>query len=80
MDVQDITLTLPKELVQKIQALAARRNLSVSELVAHLFKELIVREADYQQAKARHVALQRLGFNLGTFGQTRWTRDEPHER
>ena len=80
MNTQNITLTLPKEVLRKVKVIAAQRRTSVSKLVTQLLEELATKETRYRRARARHLALLSQGTNLGTGGQIRWTRDESHER
>jgi hypothetical protein len=80
METQNITLSLPKEILLKVKLLAVRRQTSVSRLLAQTLENLVRQDEDYAHARLRH--LQRLdqGTDLGTGGQIATTRDELHER
>lgn len=77
---QNITLSLPKEVIREAKIIAAQRDTSVSALMARVLRELTEEERGYQAARER--ALKRLqdGFDLGTGGKVGWSRDELHER
>lgn len=76
---QNVTLSLPKELLRRAKHIAVERGTSLSGLMAQLLEELTRREDLYRQAKERHLAA--LGrFDLGTGGEARWKRGELHAR
>lgn len=77
---QNVTLSLPREMVREVKILAARRDTSISGLMVEKLREAVDEEKGYQAARGR--SLRRLGeaFDLGTGGEVGWTRDESHER
>ena len=80
METQNITLTLPKQVLRKVKTIASQRHTSVSRMLSDLLEELAARETGYQRARARHLSLLAAGVDLGTRGRIGWTRDELHER
>jgi hypothetical protein len=77
----EIIVSLPEELLREARAVAAKRQISLSQLVANELSELVARERlAYQAARQRQMARLEQGFDLGTHGQITWTRDELHER
>lgn len=80
MEHQNITLSLPKDILKRVKHLAVERQTSVSGLMVEMLEDLVRREDAYAQARERQLALMEKGFNLGTYGQANWTRDELHER
>ena len=76
----EITITLPEDLLQDAEAMAARRQISLSQLVIVGLRELIARHHEYEAARQRSMALMERGLNLGTHERITWTRDELHER
>ena len=74
----NITLKVDSELLREAKVLAARRNSSVSRLLAAQLETLVRDEKSYEAAKRRAVARLGKGFDL------RWTppadRAELHER
>jgi hypothetical protein len=82
MDTQNITLSLPKDVLLKVKLLAVRRQTSVSRLVRDALVQLVDDEEhdEYALARERHLKLMEEGFDLGTYGQINITRDEMHER
>ena len=77
---QNITLSLPKELLRQVKIIAAKRGTSVSALLREKLEETVLEADEYEQARRKAVALMDKGFNLGTHGKITWTRDELHER
>lgn len=80
MEMQNITLSLPRETLLKVKLLAVRRGTSVSSLIRAELEKLAAQEDAYLRAKQRHLRLLEEGLDLGTQGQRRTTRDELHER
>ncbi|MGB9826510.1 MAG: DUF6364 family protein [Desulfofundulus sp.] len=80
METRNVTLSLPKELLQKARRIALDRQLSLSGLLTKLLEDLVNEEDNYQLALKRQITLMKTGFDLGTQGQTTWSRDELHER
>jgi hypothetical protein len=77
---QNITLSLPEEDLREARILAARRGTSVSQLLARMLRETVEREAGYDTARERSLALLHEGIDLGTKGRANWSRGELHER
>ncbi len=75
---QNITLRLDRRTLRKAKVLAARRNTSISGLLAEQIETLVGEDDAYDQARRRALALLDRGFHLG--GQIESTRDEWHER
>jgi metal-responsive CopG/Arc/MetJ family transcriptional regulator len=80
METRNITLSLPEGLLQEVKVLAARRQISVSALLAGMLREVIERETGYTLARRREMEILERGLDLGTGGEVRWSRDELHER
>jgi len=77
---QNITISLPKDLLKKIKHIAIEREVSISGLLIQLLEELVKKEDSYAEAKLRHTALLEKGFDMGSHGQIKLQRDELHER
>ena len=80
MSFQNVTLSVPKDILAKIKVIAARRGTSISGLLTDLLEEIVTREEGYQAARQRHLALLEDETDLGTHGILSWTRDNLHER
>lgn len=79
MEYQNVTLSLPKELLRRAKHIAVERRTSLSGLLAQLLEDLTRREDQYLKAKERHLTM--LGeFDLGTEGSVTWRRRDLHER
>jgi hypothetical protein len=80
MKKQNITLSIPKEVLLKVKLLAVKRETSVSGLLTQTLENLVRQEEAYAHAHLRHLQLLEQGANLGTEGRVMTTRDELHER
>jgi len=75
---QNITVRLDRSTLRKAKILAAKRNTSISGLLAEQIEALVGEDDAYEQAQRRALALLDHGLRLG--GRIESTRDEWHER
>lgn len=80
MEKQNITLSLPKDLLLKAKLLAVKRQTSVSGLLTRTLETLIQQEEVYSHARQRHLQWLKDATDLGTGGQIEIRRDDLHER
>jgi hypothetical protein len=80
METQNITLSLPKELVRKAKLIAVERQTSISGLLKEFLTEAVAQEDRYAKARSRHLEALREGADLGTRGRIGRTREDLHER
>jgi hypothetical protein len=78
MNKQNLTISLPKQTIRKAKILAARRDTSISGLLAEQIEVLVGQEEAYERAARQASVLLENGLHLG--GVIRSTRDEWHER
>jgi len=79
-ETQNVTLSLPRELLRQIKRLAADRDTSVSALMVEALSELADQDRRYSSAHKRSLAALGGAVSLGTKGARSWSRDELHER
>ena len=80
MEMQNITLSVPKSTLRKIKLVAAKRETSISKLMVEAMEKLANEDESYIQARDRQLAILEKGFDLG-FGDSKLpSRDELHER
>ena len=75
---QNITIRLDRQTLRKAKVLAAKRNTSISGLLAAQIETLVGEDDTYDQAQRHALALLDRGLHLG--GTIAATRDEWHER
>jgi len=80
MEKQNITLSLPKEILKKGKMLAAKRGISINELVRELLQMSTENEEGYRTSADRQIKQMKDGILLGTRGKISWQRDELHQR
>ena len=78
MSKQNVTVSLSRETLRKARILAARRETSISGLLANQIEILVGEEEAYERSERQAIALFNQGFHLG--GVIRATREEWHER
>ena len=80
METQNITLALPKEILQRARELAVAQQTSLSSMLAQMIAEMVEQEDRYRTASERQTTWMAQGFDLGSGGTATWTRDELHAR
>ena len=80
MEKQNITLSLPREILKKGKMLAAKKGISLNELVRELLQMTAENEEGYRISADRQIRRMKGGFPLGTKGKISWQRDELHQR
>ena len=80
METQNVTLALPKDLLKEARLRAVERGTSLSALLAEQLRQALKDDAGYEAARRRMRRRLRKGFDLGTQGERRVTREDLHER
>jgi len=80
MDIQNITLAVPKHILRKFKEIAFHRQKSVSKLMVEMMEELVANEEGYRLARKSHLRQMDSARSLGTEGKITWNRDDLHER
>jgi hypothetical protein len=74
----NITLAIDRALLKRARAVAARRGLSVSALLAEELRALVAQDSEYESARRRASAMLDEGISLG--GARVTDRGALHER
>ena len=77
---QKLMVVLPKDLIQRGRLLAAKNQISLSELLSQALTALIEDQGNDEIARQRMVGMIRQGLNLGTNGSQEWAREDLHVR
>lgn len=80
MERQNVTLSIPKDLLLKAKHLAVNRGSSLSGWLTETLEDIVAREEDYTEARNRQEHLLEKGLKLGLYGKVSWPREEVHER
>lgn len=80
MEKQNITLSLPKEILKKGKMLAAKKGISLNQLVRELLQMTAENEEGYHISADRQIKRMKEGISLGTKGKIPWQRDELYQR
>ena len=80
MEKQNITLSIPKDILRKVKIIAVEKGTSVSHLLTRTIEGIVSREESYAVARRNHLSILENGLNMGTEGNPQWTREELHER
>ena len=78
MEKQNVTLSLPKDILQQAKIMAIRRNDSLSGMLTQLLTELVENEVRYEEAQERSLA--RLAEARLLNGDYTVSRESLHER
>jgi len=77
---QNITLSIPKDVLREAKHLAVDRGISLSGFLVEALEERVKRLSEMRRAGERQRALMRRGLKLGTKGKVHWTREDLHAR
>jgi Asp-tRNA(Asn)/Glu-tRNA(Gln) amidotransferase B subunit len=77
---QNITLSLPKEILKKGKMLAAKKGISLNELVRELLQVNTENAEEYQASAQRQIKRMKGAIQLGTKGKIPWKRDQLYQR
>jgi hypothetical protein len=80
MEKQNITLSLPREILKKGKMLAAKKGISLNQLVRELLQMTAENEEGYGISADRQIKRMKEGISLGTKGKIPWKRDELYQR
>jgi hypothetical protein len=80
MELQDVTISVPKRLFKEAKALAVLREKSLGQLLREVLEEKVREVTGYKKAKKRQIKILQDGFNLGTNGLIAISREKLHER
>ena len=75
---RNITLALPEDLIRRMKIVAAKRDTSISALLAATISQLADEDEGYTEARDAMLADLTRGYPLGTRGEITWTRDSLH--
>ncbi len=80
MEMQNVTLRLPKDIVQQMRHMAVEKGISFSKLAQSYLVNMLKHEPEYERLRRQFNSSLNKGFDLGTKGKRTWTREELHER
>ena len=80
MEMQNITLSVPKEILYKAKRVALEKHTSLSGLLTQALTEIVESTETYDLAQHRQIAILEHGLDLGTGGAIEWTREDLHAR
>lgn len=80
MEKQNVTLSIPRELLKQAKIIAAGQDKSLSQLIRESLEEKVREAVDYNKARNRQMRLLKKGLDLGTGGEVKISRDELHAR
>ena len=80
METQNVTVSLPKDVLRRVKVIAAQRQTSISSLLTRSLEQIVAQESAFERARRHHLAWLDSPADLGTGGQVHTSRDELHER
>ncbi len=79
-ETQNVTLSLPKDLLRQAKIIAIEENTSLSQLLKTALTEIVSKADRYKIAQAQHLDWLREAADLGSGGRVDWTCEDLHER
>ena len=79
MEKQNVTLSVPKDILHKAKIIAIGQNKSLSGLLTEVLTDIVVQSERYQLARERHLNWLEKAADLGTQGNITWSRQELHD-
>jgi predicted transcriptional regulator len=80
MEKQNVTISIPKDVLKKAKHIAVNRQTSLSRLLAETLEDIVEKDDAYSKAKDRQLAAMRKGFDLGVKDEIAWKREDLHVR
>ncbi|HAP32174.1 MAG TPA: CopG family transcriptional regulator [Firmicutes bacterium] len=80
MEKQNVTISVPRDVLIKAKHIAINRQSSLSRLLAETLKDIVENDEAYRKAKDRQLAAMGKGFDLGVKGKMAWKREDLHAR
>ena len=80
MEKQNITLSLPKDVLKKARLLAVQQDTSLSALLTRVLTETVEQHERYAAARTANLAVLEKAFDLSTGGKITWDRGSLHDR
>jgi hypothetical protein len=80
MEKQNVTLSIPKDILRKAKIVAVEQDTSLSGLLTQALIEIVEKSDQYMVAKQQHMAQLAQVGDLGTQGQIAWKREALHQR
>ena len=80
MEKQNVTLSLPKDILHRAKIIAVEQNTSLSNLLTQALTEIVTSTDKYAVAQERHLSYLQNAADLGSQGQPSWAREDLHER
>lgn len=80
MQRQNITLSLPRDIIKKAKIVAIKKDTSLSNLIRQILEEIVKEDEGYDLAMKKHFEILKEGLDFNLKGKIPWTREELHER
>ena len=75
MDYQNITLSVPKDILKKAKIIAVNNNISASKLLSNQLQEIVEKQEDYDKAHKRQSYLIESGLDMQVREKPSWRRE-----
>lgn len=79
MNLQNVTLSISKDILHRAKIIAVKRNISLSGLMKEYLEKLLAGEEGYQQVQEFCLQEMKKGYDIGVKPSS-YTRGDLHER
>lgn len=80
MQKQNVTLSLPRDLLRQAKIVAIERDTSLSGLLAETLQQIVYKHRKYEDARHVHETLLTQSEELGLNDKISWSRDDLYGR
>lgn len=80
MEKQNLTLSLPKEIIKRAKIQAAKEDKSLTRFAQEALEEKLKAISGYRSARSRHLGILATPRDLGSKGKIDIAREKLHER
>jgi len=80
MEKQNLTLSLPKEIIKRAKIQAAKEDKSLTHFAQEALEEKLRATSGYRSARSKHLQILATPGDLGSKGKLKIAREKVHER
>ena len=80
MERRNVTFSLPRSLFKRAKMMTVRREETLSQFIREAIEEKVSKDVDYKKSREKHLKFLMTGFDLGTDGDLRLSKEKIHDR
>ena len=80
MERRNVTFSLPRSLFKRAKMMTVRREETLSQFIREAIEEKVSKDTKYKKSREKHLKFLMTGFDLGTDGDFRLSKEKIHDR